>query len=216
MALQLSNVELRAACATLRAYLQTGDADIDIAAKMGLVWEEFVELKKALFDQERVEVSKKSVEDVYTDYRFAQARNAHDLTDMIERFKETKQGTALVSAIKLRSEISDKLIKVGQEFGIIKLEPKKQVLGILVQDMTSNQLQGAVKEEMMRMQAITRSYGEASDILDVDPGETHYQIEGEYKKPVQLLPAPSQADQPIERPKPHFRSKVGGGRRVVR
>lgn len=57
---------------------------------------------------------------IYADYREQQLLCAHELEDLAVVFRNGKQFSALVSAIKARSEVFDKIIKIGQELGLIK------------------------------------------------------------------------------------------------
>lgn len=57
---------------------------------------------------------------IFCEYRDAQFLAARELEELALAFKDSKQFSALVGAVKARSEILDKVIKTGQELGLIK------------------------------------------------------------------------------------------------
>lgn len=57
---------------------------------------------------------------VWSEYRLQQLQAARELEDLAEIFRRSKQFSALVGAVKARSEILDKIVKTGQDLGLIK------------------------------------------------------------------------------------------------
>jgi hypothetical protein len=57
---------------------------------------------------------------VFAEYREQQLLCAKELEDLATSFRDSRQFSALVGAVKARSDLLDKIIKVGQELGLIK------------------------------------------------------------------------------------------------
>ena len=152
-----------------------GGTDEENAAVMGLEAEEYQQLKAAMFDAKADEVRSRPTEHTYVQYMIDQAQNIRDLTNMIADFKSSKQYNAMVGAVKVRSEIYDKLIKFGQDFGLIHKEAKKGELlvGHLIADMTNKQLKSAITAELSMLNGLVKKYGD-QNIMDMDPGSLHH------------------------------------------
>jgi hypothetical protein len=103
-----------------------------------------------------------------------QMKNLKDLDGMIESFKTTKQYNAMVGAVRARSEILDKLIEKGQEFGLVHKMPdrKEIVAGILVADLTNKELKQMITAELSNLNGMMKRYGDKT-IMDMDPGVLH-------------------------------------------
>jgi hypothetical protein len=57
---------------------------------------------------------------IYEQYRTQQLQACAELENLAEAFKKSSQHNALVAAVKARSEILDRIVKMGQELGLIK------------------------------------------------------------------------------------------------
>lgn len=57
---------------------------------------------------------------IFAEYREQQLLCAKELEDIAASFKDSKQFSALVGAVKAKSDLLDKIIKVGQELGLVK------------------------------------------------------------------------------------------------
>lgn len=214
----LTGEQLRASCAKLRSLLASGEHDDEtqVAAKMGLSWADYEQLKKKLYDFETDALRARPTEAVYVDYVIAQTRNIKDLTDLYGTLKSSKQGSAAVGAIRARSDIYDKIIKTGQEFGFIERKPEAKIIaGVIVSQLTNIELRKAITGELSDLQRLMGMYGDESTIIDIEPGQIHQDLE-----PPKALPAPKQkakaAAAPAGKIKGHKRNKVHGGRRVVK
>jgi len=172
---KLTKEQLREAVQHIYSSMVEGGTDADIAAEMGITAEEYQGLKAAMFDAKADEVRARPTEHTYVQYMIDQAQNVKDLTNMIADFKMSKQYNAMVGAVKVRSEIYDKLIKFGQDFGLIHKEAKKGELlvGHLIADMTNKQLKAAITGELSMLNGLVKKYGD-KDIMDMDPGSLHH------------------------------------------
>jgi hypothetical protein len=183
---KLTKTQLQEAVQAIYSAMVEGDTDADIAARLGLEAEEYNDLKMAMFDAKADEVRSRPTEHTYVQYMIDQAQNVRDLTAMIADFKSSRQYNAMVGAVKVRSEIYDKLIKFGQDFGLIHREAKKGELlvGHLIADMTNKQLKAAITGELSMLNGLVKKYGDRS-IMDMEPGSLHHGPR---------LPAPSVED----------------------
>jgi hypothetical protein len=172
--MKLTKEQVKEAVATIYGLLCSGKDDTEILDEMGIGVEEFEKLKAAMFDVKADEVRAKPTEHTYVQYMIDQMRNLSDLDDMIESFKTTKQYNAMVGAVRARSEILDKLIAKGQEFGLIhKMPDKKEIVaGILVADLTNKELKKMITRELTNLNGMMRRYGDRN-IMDIEPGAIH-------------------------------------------
>lgn len=205
MALGLKGAELRAAIAKLRSFLGAGDTDDEAAAKLGLSWAEYEDLKRAMYAAEVEVLRKRSTAEAYIDYVLAQQQNINDLNAMVSQFKETKQYNAMVGAIRARSEMVDKILERGQEFGLIAKSESGEgiVAGVAVGNLTNEQLKARIAREIEKLSDVVARYGSGS-MKDLPVGPIYRDAE----------PAPevkAKAREPEAK-----RTKVRAGRRVVK
>jgi hypothetical protein len=167
----LTKVDIEEAKNSIWDALCKGESDDEIMDLMGLEPEIFRALKVQLFEDKAQELKRKPPEHVYVEYVLAQTQNIQDLSDMIGEFRKTKQYNALVGAIKARSDLHDKLIAKGQEFGIFKKAPNRReiVAGVLVQDMSRDDLKTAITGAISRLDTMMKRYGDG-DIMEQVPG----------------------------------------------
>lgn len=175
MSSRLTKKQLAEAIQTIYSGYVEGKTDEEQAAVMGIDAEEFTKLRVAMFDAKADEVRARPTEHTYVQYMIDQSKNISDLTDMIKDFKHTRQHTAMVAAVKARSDIYDKLIKFGQEFGLIHKDAKTGDfgLGALIADMSNKQLRIAITAELKTLNGLVNRYGDGG-ILDMEPGSLHH------------------------------------------
>lgn len=171
---------------------------------MGLSWSDFEELKKSMMDMEVERIRDRAPEQVYVEYLMSQESNVQALSEMIEQFKDTRQHNAMVGAVKARAEIYDKMIAKGQEFGFIKKVPERQeiVAGIMVAELSNDDLRAAIAGELSGLDSLMSAYG-TKTIVDVTPGKLHFPTPP--KEPPALTPGDT---------KSHSRNRVHKGRRL--
>lgn len=203
MAYRLKPDELRLAIATLMAYFAEGKGDDEAREVMGLTLDQFSDLKKAMYSQQIEENRTKTIDERYVDYQLAQQSCVKSLESMIGEFKSTKQYNAMVGAIRARSDIIDKIVLKGQEFGLIekKAEEKRIIGGVLVGSMPTEDLRKLIVGELVGLEKLVDKFGDGN-ILDLNPGETH-----------RAVPKTKVASEKAE---PSKTVRVHGGRRVVK
>lgn len=153
---------LRLKIAELKAHLGEGKDDLQVAEEMALSTGEYNELKSAMYEWETTDLHDKAAEEVYIDYTLRQKQCIKDLDGMIAEFRRTKQFNAMVGAVRAKSDIIDKLIAKGQEFGILEKAPEKKqiVAGIMVAELSNEQLRSVITKELLGLDALAKRYGE--------------------------------------------------------
>ncbi len=175
--LTLSREERAEAIATISGYLAQGKTDREVMDDMGLPVDDYERLKAEFFDTRADELRTRPVEHVYVQYLVDQALNIRDLTELIEVHKSGRNANAVVGAIKARSDIQDKLIARGQEFGIIHKEATKTlVAGVIVGNLTNKQLRTTITTELEKLDQLTKRYGDDKTITELAPptSNLHY------------------------------------------
>lgn len=207
MAIRIKGEKLRAACAKLRAYLAAGDSDHEICEKMGLSWGDYEELKGKMMAFESAKVVTQSSEQVYVEYLMNQEKNIHALSTMIDSFQDSRQHAAMVGAVKARADIYDKMIKTGQEFGFIEKMPERTeiVAGVMVRDLSEQDLRAHITSALSSLDTMQKKYGDSSNIIDLDPGQTHFPDPKPQKKALAAGGKTNHRSQPVHK-----------GRRVVK
>lgn len=188
--MRLSKSELEDAAGVLFEALCSGITDDEAAEDLGVDRPTYDKIKAKMFDIHADVIRKMPVEHIFVQYILDQTANIRDLTSMIGEFKATKQYNAMVGAIRTRSEIQDKIISRGQEFGLIDKTPEKKqiVAGIVIREMSNSDIKRAALRELSDLNKLMAEAGDA-DMLDVEVGEVH-------RGPA--LPPPSEPDRAID------------------
>lgn len=163
-----SAAETRSLLAELKLRLMEGDSDELIAELLGVSTARYNELKKELYRQENAEISGKSTEDVFLEYKMAQQKCLRDLDDAMKAIPEN-QPNALVGAIKAKSEIIDKILKTGQDIGIITKEPERKLVlhGHVVAQLDNKELRKLIAQETNQLADALSKYGDTD--MDGNP-----------------------------------------------
>jgi hypothetical protein len=172
--MRLSKEQLKEIVDKMYHYLAEGSDESDIMDELGLTITEYEKLKRTMFDEKATELRKSPTEHTFVKYIIDQIQNVKDLTWIIENHKDSKNVNACVSAIRVRSEITDKIIARGQEFGILHKEADKKEIkgGFMVAELNSKELKKVITKELSGLNNLIEKYGE-DDIIDLEPVETH-------------------------------------------
>jgi hypothetical protein len=201
--LGLSKAELREAIAELLSYLASGYDDSEARTELGLDPEQYAALKRELYSQQAEYYRTRTREDLYTDYINEQRACIHELDKITTRFADDKNASAAVGAIRARSDIVDKIVKLGQDIGLVQKEPDKKVVlgGVAVAALSDAQLRKAIVGEVAALDRLIAEFGDGVSIVDMDPGSLH--------RPVKALASGGKTSGGTS-------AKVSGGRRVVK
>lgn len=174
--MKLTKKELMEVAATLFSLISDGYDDSEIMSEMGLTALELTQLKAKMFDLKSEELRTKPIEHTYVEYMLNQLHNVHDLTVMIGEYKESKQANAIVGAVRARAEIYDKMLAKGQDCGLIKkvAERKEIVAGVLIGDLSNEQLRKMVVKELGGLKALAGKYGDTEFMALPAPIDLHH------------------------------------------
>lgn len=212
--------------ATIYQMMVEGKTEDEIMDELGMDVATFRDARRFMLELKTEDIRLKPREHVYVEYCIAQEKNLYDLNDLLEKSRsETKQYNAAVGAIRLRSDILNKMIEVGQEFGLIKKEPvRKEILaGLVVGELSNDDLKQAVRDQIVKLNKLVSDFGDG-DIMSMKTGPLHYgptvTVEGEE---VETKPAKSARETSLALPPGRGlgsarakTSKRSAGRRRVR
>lgn len=189
--------------------LMEGMTDNEVCREMKIGWDEYDRLRRGAIADKVGHVSSMSTEEVYVEYIIQQKSLMNELAKIASKADRARQYSALSSSIKMRSDIYDKIIKLGQEFGIIAKKPERKeiaIAGVVVNRMENDELRGTITQELVGLDKLIAAYGD-KNIIDLPNMEIH-----------RSLPAPIEMSKGIKSgTKGHgVRGKVHGGRKVVK
>jgi hypothetical protein len=166
--MKLTKEQMKEAVMRIYGMLCFGDDEADILDEMGISVEQYEELKNKMFEVKSQEFKTKPIEYIYTQYIIDQTNNLNELSNFIT---SNKDGKSIVGAIRARSEILDKIITKGQEFGIIKKVANRSeiVAGVLIAELSNTQLKKEITTSLDSLNLLLKKYGD-KDIIDVSPG----------------------------------------------
>lgn len=209
MTVELDDTRRRVLLSKLHEALLEGVGDDDLCEKLQCSLERVQELKLALDDQEVEALRKSPTEHTYVEYVREQRRCMLALDRLIDGYNPPKiegedaaqstSPTAFVSAVRTKSDIIDKIVKTGQEFGLIERasQGKGMIVGQAIFNLSNKEIANYAIGELKALNEMMQRYGDQS-IGELDPGPLHIPV--------------STAKSPI---KAHSRTTVFGGRRVV-
>ena len=149
--------------ASIYGRLLDGETDGEIMDSMGLDVQEYHRYKENLYQLKTDELKERPPEYVYVDYVIQQTDNLQKLTNIIDDMMRVKEHTSvLIGAIRAKSDIHDKLIVKGQEFGLIKKVPSRKeiVAGVTVSELTNDDLKKAITGALNDLNRMTERYGD--------------------------------------------------------
>lgn len=124
-------------------------------------------------DEDKRLYEKKDPAQIFAVYTRQQQLCMKELEDLAMVFKKSKQFSSLVNAVKTRSDILERVVKMGQELGIIKRTPREVNISgkVDLNDMSAAQLRVYVKDEMRQMSAmleipLNKAEGPAGAVLE--------------------------------------------------
>lgn len=196
-------------------YLEEGKTEVWIIDKLGLGTAEFQELKRLGLEAQIDAVKSKTSEEVYAEFLLQQSSCIRELTGLARDAYHKKDIKALVSAVKVRSDIYDKVIKMGQTLGVIEERPKRteMMVGMVIADLSDEDLRTQIVGELSGLKQLQEQF-DFKDILEVKPGRLHRKLPAlprgrEPKTPLQANMSRGKRQRSVA-------NKVHRGRRVVK
>lgn len=183
--------DLRMRLAELRSHLAMGKSDEQIAEEMSLGVESYISLKRELMRQETIRIQTASAEEIYIEYSLRQGQLIRELSDMVGTFTKNSNYNALVGAVRAKSDILDKIIKTGQDMGILVKAPERKMIlqGVVVAEMGNNQLRKMIAGELQSLATIVSRFGDKDLFGAPLPGD-------DQEMPMPALPMPSEIPVP--------------------
>jgi hypothetical protein len=160
-----TSVDLNAQAEALYDEICRGENERSVADLFGWDDETFKAIRARMMEMKVHEERSKPREIVFMEYKLDQEANIRDLNTVIKKLKTSRNmEAASVGAIRLRSDIQDKIVAKAQEFGMVKKEPTRSVLlhagGVMVAEMSKDALQGAIMTELSSMRDMMEKYGD--------------------------------------------------------
>lgn len=190
--------------------LSEGKSDEEIRAELEISEDQLAGLRERMNSQIGERLKRRAPEQVYLEYVIHQRSCMALLDEAIGRFRLDRAASgSIVQAIRARSDIYDKTIKFGQELGLVKKMPdeKRIIGGILVTQLSDDQLRNAIADQVTAMQKMVSGFGGSGEkqIVDMPAGDLHYS-----------LPEPVKLSQKQGKTNRAQANKVHGGRRVIK
>lgn len=182
----LSDKDLDKAAALLWRFLKSGKTEKVAQDKLCVTDEEYALIRSRMFDSKSEQLTSMSAEHVYIQYVIDQSSNIKKLDEFTALFKKNKQYNAMLGAMRLRSELLDKILAKGQECGVIHKEPERREINGSLMTMTLEQLQTKMLEQNRKIQNMVSGFGN-TNFIDVDIGDI-------YHTPAPAMPASKSAD----------------------
>jgi len=206
MALKFSEQEIRDSFAKIRVAIVDGVDDIELSERLGISTSDTQELKRKFLEHEASLVRSKSTEIDYVEYCLEMQRSMADLDRLISSNK--KIGSAIstvVSAVRARADIVDRMMKTGIDLGLIVRQGKNGTAegGEAIKGLTNPEIRKYIFQEIQVFNNTMIRYGDRN-ITDLDIG------------PMYSLPPPQPVPRTPVKTSPHSRSPVSKGRRIVR
>lgn len=177
-----------------------GESDLEVKTELEISDARYEALKESALFAEVERVKDISTEQTYVEYCLAQHGCIRDLNKLILQYqRESKNPAALVSAIKARSDIVDKMIKLGQDFGIIEKKPQEQkiVAGVVVTQLSNEELRAAIAKQIASLNSMVNEFGDTK-FIDVEPGELYRELPKPKMIEAKLEPEPEPEPPPPE------------------
>jgi hypothetical protein len=172
----LKRTELLELASTVYDYMVRGKKDTWIMEQLGIDAEDFQEVKRFLLESKAENIRNQPREHYFVEYSIEQRRNIRDLDDLIKNLDKGSQYNAIIGAIRLRSDITDKIVNRAQEFGLVKKEATKHEMvgGIIIAQLGADELRKAITDQTKALGEAMGRYGEKSFLALPATGALHY------------------------------------------
>ncbi len=188
---------------------EKGLDDTEIMDVLGVDPEDYHEILSLMFSTKGDEVRRKTTEEHYVQYCLEQRRCIKDIDELTKNLNEKTQYNAIVGAIRLRSDILDKMVERGQEFGLIAKAPEKRQImhGHVLADLSDKDLKKKIAEQLTDMGDLVKRFGDGK--IDSLPKRDLYYGEGTIEAEAEEL------EEEESKPSPVLKKKIKSLRREV-
>lgn len=142
----------------IKYYIGKNYNDLEICDTLQIRPNTLKDYKKKILQRDRQAFELLDKYAVYSDYVMKSQQIVRECDHLRVKFSNKGQWTALVAAIKLKSDQYDKCIKIGQELGLIerKVGEIKYEGKLSIAAMTNEEIEKRIEEEAIRMIAMTK------------------------------------------------------------
>lgn len=171
----LSKMDMIEMAVTIYEHLLEGKSDSEIMEDMRLDAESFAEIRKFMIEGRATNYRSTTREHMFVEYVIEQRGVIKDIQKRLDDVGDSKQLGAVSSLLRLKSDIIDRIIAKGQEFGVFKksAERKEIVAGILHGDLSNEELLKLIAKQSGKLISFARRFGDG-DILALPEKPTHY------------------------------------------
>ena len=153
--------------ARMKEAMVLGESDERLSRAMQWNPETIGLLRQTVLEQEKALLRRPGVE-AYIDYLYRQEGFIRDLNLVVDEYRqnpgEVKLAPAAVAAIRAKSEILDKVLKTGQDFGVIRKAATKKELDVVeghsVAELSDTELRNLIFGLLKRMSKLVTQYGD--------------------------------------------------------
>lgn len=133
--------------------------DEQILAETGWSLQRFMAVKRFVADQDQKLFAETDPAQIFATYEQRQLQCARELEDLAEIFRESRQFSAMVNALRTRSDIIDRIVKMGQELGLITRAAKKVEVEarVDVSQLSIEELRVHVSQEFQELQDLLQA-----------------------------------------------------------
>lgn len=204
--------------ATIYQHLVDGSTEAEILDDLGITAQHYQIAKSFLLTSKGEEEARLTPEARFARYLIEQERNVADLNDLVSNLDHKKQYSAIVGAIRIRSEIAENVIKTGQTLGVIAKEPERRVLvgGISITEMSEQDLRKGVLSAIGGLSQMIERYGTGANVRQLSPGRLHHGERVLEASTTPELGQPSIVEASSDKKNRARSSKRAAGRRRVR
>lgn len=162
--------------ASIYDLMTRGWKDKRIAEHLALEPEDFDTCKRFLLESKSEKIRNQPREHFFVEYEAQQRHNIRDLDGLIKNLDANSQYNALVGAIRLRSDILDKIVDRAQEFGLVKKEANKHEVigGVVIAQLDAAGLRKSIIDTTRELSGLMGTYGEKDFAALPAPAKLHY------------------------------------------
>lgn len=146
----------------LAGYLSSGFSDEAARAEMGLTPDAYGAVKRSLYGRERSALESSTNYDHYLNHFFFQRGIINELQLIAQTSADAKQESSAISALKAMSEIGDKLLRTGQDLGVIDRKANETKTALLVGIGNIDDLKVHLSKEVKSIERLIATVGGAS------------------------------------------------------
>lgn len=175
-------------------------------------------IEKYVVDEDRRIWSETDSRTIFASYRDQQLQIAGELEDLAEIFRGSKQYSALVSSLRTRADVLDRILKTGQELGVITRTAKQvEVTGqVDITQLDVRELRVHIEHQLSEVHSLLGSpaaaLGEGAASAVMKRLEANFAGERREVVEVEAEPAPARRKPGVKKLRRKRLAKPGGER----